>query len=379
MLYKTLIVVSLLEFFLAVFIGGNYMLGIEEYAVLFGSDELTIFRHAEYYLEVGSLSNVPLKYVVSSLLIAFSLKFGSLSILVLFSVKYLLHIGSVYILLRSIHPYVNKSSFVLFATFLYLNPVFHSYHTTILRDDLILSFAFLIIGYSTRIFDRHIYLSMFQKGLAWTIVATSIVIGTGLRPEIFLLLTMFLGFMFFISLGQIKRIGIIFVTLIVMWFYGEKILLMYSYALAIAGWFDFIYVLEAFRVFYLSPAPWNIITIVTDIESDASKTFLWFYMSFFVTAVSVILFPLYAFKNNNMLFKISSNNPIGMWFFYFPLFVTVSYGLIASDMVFLGPRQGALPSALLTLVFINTIVFALSFFRNRGLLEIKSYFKLGKV
>lgn len=358
--FKSIIFLSFLEFILAIIIGGNYLLSIQEYAVTFGSDELIIFNHAEIFLETGSLYNLPLKYVISSLFIAFSLKFGALSLLALFFFKYLMHLLSVFILLRSIHSFVDKSSFKIFAVFLYLNPVFHYYHTTILRDDLILSFALVMIGYSIRVFDKNIYLSTRQKMQIWFILIATIFIGTGLRPELFLLLTLFLGFTFFISLELIKRIIFIFIMLVAAVFYGKPVLLIYDYALLNAGWFDFKYVPEAFRVFLLSPAPWNIITILNDVDSDARDIYLWYYLSFFGTSLSLILFPWYAFKKKSILFKISVNNPIGMWFFYFPLFVTVSYGLIASSMVFLGPRQGILSSALLTLIFINCLIFLLA-------------------
>ncbi|MDB2595194.1 hypothetical protein N9Y23_02565 [Pseudomonadales bacterium] len=334
------------------------MLSIQEYAEYFGSDEKTIYTHASNFIESGSLTTIAPKFWVSSLLIALASQFSTYALLMLFILKFMFYLFSVHILLGRIRKYVSKQPLYLYAAFLYLNPVFHAYHTTLLRDDLILSAALIFVALSIQMLDQNLFSGKPRNLVTSFFLLAVLVFIFGLRPELSLLFIVFLFLCFFVFSSSLVRFGLAGLAGIFLLNFFEIILEFYSFALSQFRGLSLFNIIEAFRLFYLSPAPWNI-TMITDVETDASKAYVWFYVSFFTTLVSFVLLLKCTIQQKLTMFKFTADNPIGIWFLYMPIFITVCFGVMAGPNI-LGPRQGMIPSALLTLIFLIILVFELS-------------------
>ena len=153
----------------------------------------------------------------------------------------MVHILGAYVLLSVIKNYVNNQTWCCYAAFLYINPVYHSYHTTLLRDDLILSVTLLFVGLTIRVLNQRKLLNSYKLFLSVAALMLVIILGFGLRPELAFLLLLFLVFCFFVTVRV--PLGIVgFLALFIGLAVSEELILLFSFAITNSGGLNLIYI-----------------------------------------------------------------------------------------------------------------------------------------
>ncbi len=352
-LYVLLLGLSFAQLLYNMGVNGNFSNSISEQAKLDASDQNTIYKKADQYRKNNyDLLYIPYKYKLSTILIVCAEDLSNTTNIILPFVKWCGYVLCVMFFLGSISSFSSMLANRLFCGYLLLHPLINSWHPLLLRDDLVVAFSLVVIGFLAKLLASIKNNKPKIISLAGIVLFLAMVLM--LRPELSAVLALFAIFSIFIYLRKIKKILFaIIVGLAGIYFYSD-ILQFYAFGLRdVKG--SIANILITIRTFHFSPAPWNIIAIASkEINSDTFNAWLWFYLSFpisFITLITWFLFVLTK-KIKVELFSIKS-----IIFLLLPVFIDFSYGYTSGSTVALGPRQGALSSLLLFyFFFVPTII-----------------------
>jgi len=356
-LYLTVIVLlSFCQLIYNLHSNSNFDYSISEQAFIDGSDQYTIYKWSDLYKnKKGSFITFPPKYMLTTLLISNVSNEEDTSNIILPIIKWLYFVLAALFITSVLNNYTITFGSNLFFTYLVLNPLLNAWHPLLLRDDLIIASFLICIGFSIRIIESINVKSIDKKLVAKKVVGFIIyvMILMLLRPELAAILILFQVVVIYFHIGYIKKIIYALTVVILIISFREDFFKFFAHSLLNFG-YTLSFIHEAIRAFHFSPAPWNIIQIATkEINSDSYLAWQWFYISFF-TSFFIIMswFVLVVAK----FIRIEYKSVITTYFLFLPLLIDILYGLSSESLARLGPRQGAMTSALLFYFFCVPVV-----------------------
>lgn len=353
--YFAIIFLSFLQFQYNLLINDNYKNNIFNQADIDGSDQYIIYQWANKYREKGfGFAILPPKYMLSTVLINCIEGVESSSNLIIPLLKWAYYVGCVLFLLRCLRKYSKPHELKLFGAYLLLHPMVSSWHPWLLRDDLILASVLGMVGFGIRVVDN-----LDNHRSAVFVVMGVLFFGIMLfmtRPELAGVLLAFILLVIFFYLRLSKRILYALLVAIVVIYWLPDILNTYRYGLRAVGTsIDNIF--TAIRTFHFSPLPWNILSIANaEHGSDVSQVWLWFYLAVPFSIVTLLAWLILVATKT---LKLEHKGLKTVFFFALPVVIDLSYGITSGTTEALGPRQGAVPSALLFYYFVVPAVFAI--------------------
>ena len=313
------------------------------------SDEWVWFRTAKLMSQVNIIGYFKLlsyKYIFNSILInnAWTIsQFLRLPDLIIYAaLKSIFHLISVPLFYKIVNLNFTKKISILASLFYLFDPYLFSLKYCLLRDDLIVSFSIIFIYTYIYILNNNRLKDIYFLILIYFCLYT-------LRPLQSIALLFITPLSFFLSNNiynwkinfsfnskiKYKNIFIIIIFLII--FIRTVLGHTLATGLELLQQTNLAFIPLAFKNFYFSPLPTNIIDIISgNIESDALRSYYWFLVRFFLLAVTfltlifiLIIKPFRIKIIRNFMVLISFSN-------------TFLYGIFSTGAATLGPRQGYL-------------------------------------
>ena len=371
--YKYFLFIYLIILIICIF--NSPFQSLEDRALFDSSDELTIYINSQKLQDFdGNIFDIlNFKYITFTIFIKLSQFLASITyfneIFYLALTKSLLHICSTFCFFSIVYRYFD-TKIAKISSFMYLfDPYLLSLKTTMLRDDLIVSFSFILFFYfintflvkfsSTNLFfliSSYIFLQFLRP-----LHSFSLLLFLPLYENIFRLFSF--SKYFFSKFNFKYKIKSLYLFL---FFISLFFLVLFSlsgyyinYAFYLLKSFDISYIYLAIKNFYFSPLPSNVLRYLDGFfSSDISYSPYWFLFRFYyILLPSLFLFIISFFNFKKFMNYLS---PL----FILSLSITVFYAIFSTGEITLGPRQGYFCYLLITPTLIK--VYSLFLVRHRS-------------
>lgn len=322
---------------------------IEDSIYGIADDEWSFFKRAKAVQAAGPLAYIVLeaKFITITFFINASWAISSLTnlpdLFVYSILKAVVNIIGVCLSYQIFNLYFDKNISRISALICLFDPYLLNLKFVLLRDDLIYSFSFIFIY-------TFIYIIKFKKLNSISFLIFFYLCLQFLRPLHAFALLIFVPFSFIIfnniNIGKIRKISLSkFNFKYLPYFYSILLFLIticladisrtYEYALFLLNNTKLNYILLAFKNFYFSPSPNNILDIINgEISSEIYLNPYWALIRFILIFSAIMFYVLIVIhKPYKLKFII---NPI----FILSILVTALYGLFSLGEMTLGPRQG---------------------------------------
>lgn len=333
---------------------------IEDTVYGLADDEWSFFKRAKVIQTAGPLGYIILesKFILISLFINTSWAISSLinsSDLLIYSIlKSFIHLIAVSLSYKIFNLYFEKNISRISALIFLFDPYLLNLKFVLLRDDLIFYFSFIFIY-------TFIYIIKFNRLNAIFFLIFFYLCLQFLRPLHAFALLIFTPFTFLIlsniNIGMIRKVSLSKLNFKCLPYFYSILLFLITisladisrtskYAFFLLNNTNLNYVFLAFKNFYFSPNPNNIIRIINgEISSEIYLNPYWALIRFILILLAIMFYVLIVIhKPYKLKFII---NPI----LILSILVTALYGLFSTGDATLGPRQGYF-SYLLILPFV---------------------------
>ena len=333
---------------------------LKQRAILDASDELTLYSNSQLLNDVNitNIISLNMKYIFVSLLINISEFFASFlpltDIAVFALLKSLFHLISTSFYFSIIYRYFNLLVAKISSLLYFFDPYLLGLKTSILRDDLIVSFSFIFISiYIKILISKFSFKNFFFFFSSYFILqflrplhSIALLLLVPLNELLYIYLTTFSIPRSIISKKVIfKYILFAFSVFIILFSLSGYYI---NYAFYLLDYFSISNFYIGIKNFFFSPLPSNVFKFLSgEYPSDINIAPYWFlFRFFFISIASIFIFIFTFYKRKNPLYFLS---PL----FLLSINMTFLYSIFSLGESSLGIRQGYFCYLLLIPVFVK--------------------------